>query len=237
PAGGPAERADSTCPTDREVREDRGACEGQGVCEPQGVRKGGGVRDDVSGLRMIGANRTLLGLVALSFVFFLLYGPVEVALPVHVATDLHGSSALLGGFWAAYGVGAVIGSLAAPYLRYWPLWPTMIGIVAGWGLALLPLGLGAPTGVSLAGFAVGGVIYAPYNSIAMAVFQDRAPAGALAGLLAARSGLMIVASPLGTALGGPMVAALGARGTLLVSALTTIALALLAAGAKAARRA
>jgi MFS transporter, DHA3 family, macrolide efflux protein len=192
-----------------------------------------------SGLRLIGTNRTLLGLVALSFVFFLLYGPVEVALPVHVATDLHGSAAELGWFWAAYGVGAVIGSLATPHLRNWPLWPTMIGIVAGWGLMLLPLGLGAPTGVSLAGFAIGGVIYAPYNSIAMAVFQDRAPAGALASLLAARAGLMIVAAPLGTALGGPLVAALGARGTLFVSALTTIALAVLAAaahGAQAARR-
>jgi MFS transporter, DHA3 family, macrolide efflux protein len=195
-----------------------------------------GNRVSASGLRMIGTNRTLLGLVALSFVFFLLYGPVEVALPVHVATDLHGSASLLGWFWAAYGVGAVIGSLTAPYLRNWPLWPTMIAIVGGWGLALLPLGLGAPTPVSLAGFAIGGVIYAPYNSIAMAVFQDRAPTGALASLLAARAGLMIVASPLGTALGGPLVTALGARGTLFASALTTIALAILAAAAQAARR-
>jgi DHA3 family macrolide efflux protein-like MFS transporter len=36
-----------------------------------------------------------------------------------------------------------------------------------------------------------------------------------------------VASPLGTALGGPLVAALGARGTLLASAVTTIALGLI----------
>jgi hypothetical protein len=42
-------------------------------------------------------------------VFYLLYGPVEVALPVHVAGDLHGSAALLGTFWAVFGVGAVIG--------------------------------------------------------------------------------------------------------------------------------
>jgi hypothetical protein len=189
-----------------------------------------------SGLRMIFTNRTLLGLVALSFVFFFLYGPVEVALPVHVSFDLHGGPVLLGAFWAAYGVGAVIGSLAAPYLRYWPLWPTMIGIVAGWGLALLPLGLYSPTALSLVAFAIGGVIYAPYNSIAMAVFQDRVPAGSLARLLAARSGLMIVASPLGTALGGPMVAAFGARGTLLASALTTLALGILAASFKVAGR-
>jgi MFS transporter, DHA3 family, macrolide efflux protein len=189
-----------------------------------------------SGLRMIFESHTLLGLVVLSFAFFLLYGPVEVALPIHVASDMHGSAVVLGGFWAANGVGALMGSQIAPYLRNWPLWPIMIGIVAGWGVALLPLGLGAPIGVSLASFAVGGVIYAPYNSIAMVVFQGSAPAAQLPRLLAARAGLMIVAVPLGTAFGGPLVAALGAFGTLRASSLATIALALCAAAGTMLRR-
>jgi hypothetical protein len=189
-----------------------------------------------SGLHMIFESRTLLGLVALSFVFFLLYGPVEVALPVHVASELHGSAMLLGWFWAANGVGAVLGSMIAPYLRHWPLWPTMIGIVAGWGTALLPLGLGAPVCVCLAAFVIGGMIYSPYNSIAMAVFQSSAPADQLPGLLAARAGMMVIAVPLGTAFGGPLVAALGAAGTLRASTLATIALALFIAAGGAARR-
>jgi hypothetical protein len=58
----------------------------------------------------------------------------------------------------------------------------------------------------------------------MAVFQDASPPAALAQVIAARSSLLILASPLGTALGGPVVAALGARGTLLTSALATITL-------------
>jgi DHA3 family macrolide efflux protein-like MFS transporter len=189
-----------------------------------------------TGWRAITANHRLLGLIGLSFVFFLLYGPVEVALPVHVASDLHASAALLGWFWASFGVGAVIGSLAAPYLRSWSLWPTMIGIVAGWGLALLPLGLGAPLAFSLVAFAAGGAIYAPYNSLALAVFQNSVPAQTLTSVLAIRSGLMIVATPLGTALGGPLVDALGARDTLLASALATIGLAVLAAAAGGLRR-
>jgi hypothetical protein len=189
-----------------------------------------------TGWRVITANHRLLGLIGLSFVFFLLYGPVEVALPVHVASDLHASAALLGWFWASFGVGAVIGSLAAPYLRSWSLWPTMIGIVAGWGLALLPLSLGAPLAFSLVAFAAGGVIYAPYNSLALAVFQNSVPAQTLTSVLAIRSGLMIVATPLGTALGGPLVEALGARATLLASALATIGLAVLAAAAGGLRR-
>jgi hypothetical protein len=61
----------------------------------------------------------------------------------------------------------------------------------------------------------------------MGVFQDASPPGTLAQVLAARSSLLILAAPIGTALGGPLVAALGARGTLLASALTTIALGLI----------
>jgi MFS transporter, DHA3 family, macrolide efflux protein len=63
-----------------------------------------------------------------------------VALPVHVATDLHGSAALLGTFRAVFGVGAIIGEASAPFLRRWRVWPTMTGIVLGWGLALGPRG-------------------------------------------------------------------------------------------------
>ena len=73
-------------------------------------------------------------------------------------------------------------------------------------------------------------------SLSMAVFQDASPPGALAQVLAARSSLLILAAPIGTALGGPLVAALGARGTLLVSALATIALGLITAAVLTTRR-
>jgi DHA3 family macrolide efflux protein-like MFS transporter len=174
---------------------------------------------------VIRANRTLLGLILLSFAFYLLYGPVEVALPVHVAVDLHGSATLLGAFWGVFGVGAVVGELAAPFMRRrWPVWPTMTAIVLGWGLALVPLGLRTPLWVGLASFGAGALIWGPWTSLSMAVFQDASPPSALAPLLAARGSLLILATPLGTALGGPLVATLGARDTLLVSALVTIAL-------------
>jgi hypothetical protein len=54
----------------------------------------------------------LLGLLAVTCVFFFLYGPVEVALPLYVAHDLHGSPALLGAYWTAFGIGAVAGAMA-----------------------------------------------------------------------------------------------------------------------------
>ena len=176
---------------------------------------------------LIRSAPVLPGLLVLSFLFYLLYGPVEVALPVHVAADLRGSAALLGTFWAIFGVGAIVGELAAPYLRRLPTWPTMTAIVLGWGIALLPLGLRTPLWPALAAFCAGAVIWGPWTSLSMAVFQEAAPSGVLVPVLAARSALLTIATPLGTALGGPMIAALGARGALLVSALTTIVLGLI----------
>jgi MFS transporter, DHA3 family, macrolide efflux protein len=183
---------------------------------------------DAGGWAVIRSSPVLPGLMAMSFVFYLLYGPIEVALPVHVASDLHGSAALLGTFWAVFGVGALIGELSAPFLRRWPVWPIMTGIVIGWGLAIVPLGLATPLWVGLAAFFAGAVIWGPWMSLSMAVLQDASPPGALAQVIAARSSLLILAAPLGTALGGPIVAALGARGTLLASAVATIVLGLVA---------
>jgi hypothetical protein len=189
------------------------------------------------GWALIRSVPVLAGLLALTFVFYLLYGPLEVALPVHVAIDLHGSAALLGLYWVVFGVGAIIGELSAPYLRRWPVWPVMTGIVLAWGLALLPLGLPAPLWAGLAAFFAGGVIFGPWMSLSMGVFQDASPPGALAQVLAARGSLLILAGPIGTALGGPLVAALGARGTLLASALATIALGLITTAVLARTRA
>ncbi len=186
---------------------------------------------------VIRSSPVLPGLLALSFVFYLLYGPVEVALPVHVASDLHGSAALLGTFWAVFGVGAVIGELSAPFLRRWPVWPTMTGIVIGWGLAIVLLGLPAPLWAGLAAFFAGAVIWGPWMSLSMAVLQDASPPAALAQVIAARSSLLILASPLGTVFGGPIVAVLGARGTLLASGVATIGLGLVTTAVLLVRRA
>jgi hypothetical protein len=40
-----------------------------------------------------------------TWVFFFLYGPVEVALPVYVAVDLQAPAGLLGAYWTTFGVG------------------------------------------------------------------------------------------------------------------------------------
>jgi MFS family permease len=172
----------------------------------------------------------LLGLIAVTCVFFFLYGPVEVALPIHVAAELHGSAGLLGLFWTVFGVGAVAGGLAAGLLRDRPLWAVVVLIIVGWGAALLPLGLTDAVLPGLIGFAIGGLIYGPFTAICTALFQRVCPPGVLSRVLATRTALTSPSTAAGMLLGGPLVSAAGGRPTLLASAVLTIALGLLVTG-------
>lgn len=178
-------------------------------------------------LRLLARNRGILALITLTFVFFLLYGPVEVALPVYVARAYH-SAWLLGLFWALLSGGALIGAVLTGALRRLPLWPAALTIIAGWGATLLPLGFGAPLPVAIAGFTLGGLVYAPYSPLARELLQRGTPPDLLARTSAAWSSVASLAPALGMLLAGPVVAAAGAQATLLYSALATIALALVA---------
>ncbi|MFG2713216.1 MFS transporter [Streptomyces goshikiensis] len=182
-----------------------------------------------SGLRVLRGQPELLGILALTWFFNFLYGPVEVALPLHVTEDLNTESSVLGLYWTLFGVGAVLGSLTAGSLRKLSVWPVTLVVVAGWGLTLVPFGLGAPTTATLVCFALGGVIYGPFTALSFTLFQDRTPAAGLTTVLAARGAALLTAAPLGTALGGPLVATLGPRRTLAVSGTATLVLAFAAA--------
>ena len=85
------------------------------------------------GLALLRSHPELLGLLTLTWFFNLLYGPVEVALPLHVTDDLHAPGTLLGLYWMLFGVGAVIGGFSIGALRQLPLWPVTVGIVLAAG--------------------------------------------------------------------------------------------------------
>ncbi|WP_433286690.1 MFS transporter [Micromonospora sp. CA-244673] len=144
--------------------------------------------------------------------------------------DLHGSATTLGLYYTAFGAGSLLGGLATGYLRRWPLWPITIGIVVGFGGAMLPLGLDVPVGLSLPAFTLAGLLWAPYRSTSMALFQRSTTTARLPHALAANGAVVVLAVPLGTMLGGPLMAAMGARHTLLLCAAATIALGGVAAG-------
>ena len=177
-----------------------------------------------AGWRTIVRDSRLLGLLAVTCVFFFLYGPVEVALPLYVAHDLHGSPALLGAYWTAFGIGAVAGAMGASGLRRRRLSTVVIAIIIGWGTALLPIALSRAVWPGLLGLAVGGLAYGPFSAIGTALFQRTSPPQLLSRVLATGTALTIPSTALGTLAGGPVVTAIGAQPTLLASALLTIGL-------------
>ncbi|MGW1726523.1 MFS transporter [Streptomyces sp. NPDC002306] len=154
------------------------------------------------GLRMLCRQPELLGLLLVTWVFNLAFGPVEVALPLFVSDDLDAGAGLLGAYWAAFGMGAVIGALARGAARRLPLWPVMLGIIAGHGVGMVPFALTDTALPSLIGFAFAGLVYGPYSALSFTLIQDRAPAELLTTVLAARSAILLTASPLGAAFGG-----------------------------------
>ena len=176
-----------------------------------------------SGFRLL-RRADLLSLTLVTWIFFFLYGPVEVALPVYVAVDLHAPAGLLGVYWTTFGVGALAANLITGTIRGQNTRRFALLIVAGWGACLLPFAF-APIPVTLVAFTLGGLIYGPFIPLTYALFQSSTTATNLPSVLAARSAVVMVSTPLGTAIGGPLVGSLGASATLAMSGLATILLA------------
>ncbi|MEJ8640374.1 hypothetical protein WKI68_00920 [Streptomyces sp. MS1.HAVA.3] len=89
----------------------------------------------------------------------------------------------------------------------------------------MPFGLGASAAVTLACFTLGGLIYGPFTALSYTLFQERTPAAWLTTVLATRSAALLTAGPVGTALGGPLIALMGPRQVLAASGVATVVLA------------
>jgi hypothetical protein len=100
----------------------------------------------------------------------------------------------------------------------------VVGIITGWGAALLPLGLTDAVLPGLAGFGIGGLIYGPFTATCTTLIQRISPPHALSRVLATCTALTTPSTALGILVGGPVVSATGGRHTMLGSAVLTIAL-------------
>jgi predicted MFS family arabinose efflux permease len=178
------------------------------------------LRSAESGFRQL-RRRDLLSLTVLTWVFFFLYGPVEVALPVYVAHDLGASAQLLAAYWTAFGIGALVSNLVTGTFQTGDMRRLALLIVAGWGLCLVPF-VAAPAPITVVLFGIGGLVYGPFVPLTYALFQSATTLEDLPALLAARNALTMISTPLGTALGGPLVGALGGAWTLTFSGVATV---------------
>ncbi len=87
--------------------------------------------------------------------------------------------------------------------------------------------------MALVSFALAGLLWPPYASMSTALFQHSTTSRLLPQLLAANSSVRVLSVPVGTALGGPLVGAVGAGPTLQLSAAAILALGLASASAMA----
>jgi MFS family permease len=109
------------------------------------------------------------------------------------------------------------------------LWKVALAVMAGWGICLVPFGFVDSVIVRFIALAVGGLVYGPFLPLKQTIIQRHSPPGTLTAVAAANGFLKVPASPIGTALGGPLVAAVGPGPTLLASGLATVAAACVAA--------
>ena len=180
-------------------------------------------RGQRSGLAVLRSRPGVTGLLALTLAVDLLYYPVEVALPIHVQQTL-GDAQVLGAIWAGFGAGAVAGSLLAGMLGRLPQRYVLVANIAGWALALGAFTASSQVPAALSAFTVGGVLWAPFIPVVYTLVQGQVTPDEQQPVLTIWTAIILAAAPLGLTLGGPLVTALGAAGTLWTSAASTLAL-------------
>jgi MFS family permease len=173
--------------------------------------------------------RVVLVLLAVVFLFDLLYGPVEVALPLLVTVDLGRGAGTLGLAWAVFGVGAVISSAATGALGRFRAVGVLIVIIAAWGSCDALLGAAPGAGVVIAVMGFGGLVYGPFTAIAYTLLHRLVNRDDQAAVFAVWSGVLALSLPIGLALGGPLVALAGTRMALVIVGLLTVGLVPIAA--------
>ena len=167
----------------------------------------------------------VLWLIGVTFVFNFLYGPVDVGLPIFVRQTLAAGPTLYGEMFVVFGVGSLVGGLAVGGLRRESVvqWVTVLSII-GWGGAAMLLAVSQTPAMALLALGLGGLAYGPFTAASVSAIQGATPAPDVGPVISIWAALTIGALPLGIAVGGPLVAGIGTRGTFALCAALTLVL-------------
>jgi predicted MFS family arabinose efflux permease len=182
-----------------------------------------------SGLRIMRRIPATARLLVVVFGFNLFYMPVEIALPLLVRGPLQGDGVSLGLIWTGFGVGALIGAALTTLLQRLPEQRLLISIIAAWVVIVVLLTFAPSVPYAVAVFFAGGLIYAPFTPVVYTSVQKMLRPDEQQPVITLWTAGSTPAAPIGLALGGPLIQAIGAEGGLVVSALLTFALVPLAA--------
>ncbi|THA49787.1 MFS transporter [Streptomyces sp. A1136] len=173
----------------------------------------------------------MFGLFVPAALFLLLYGPFVVGLPLMARERAGGGSAesVLGGLWAAFGVGAALGSLLVGGLRA-PArgWYAAL-VAAAWGAVTAIVAVPAHLALAWVAMPIGGLVHAPFPAIVSTVMQQHLPERRLKEDGAYCVALTSTFGPLGTLLGGVLIASASAVAGLTVDGALLVAVGLVMA--------
>jgi predicted MFS family arabinose efflux permease len=156
-------------------------------------------------------SKPVLALLALSFVYYLAYGPFEPALPYFTREHLHAGPAVYSVLWVVFGAGALAGLSQAPRLsRRRPGVVNAAG-TALWAVVTFPL-LWCTSVIPAAGvMLVSGAVWGPYLAVEATALQQWVKPAWHGRLFGIQHALLGLASPLGAAAGSLALASVSSR--------------------------
>ncbi len=171
--------------------------------------------DLVEGLRFVFRDPPIRAIFVSATVLNFLISPLlAVILPVYMK-ETYNSAASLGLVIAAFGGGSVLGTIGDRVARR----STFIAGVAGIGAAIATLAALPPVPVMVGAMLLGGMISGPNGPLVSTVLQERTPEGLLGRVSGTTTAIGFAAAPLGVAVAGYVVDAIGVRPTLIGSAI------------------
>jgi MFS family permease len=189
--------------------------------DPDALRR---PKNEGSGWRILRRRPVAARLLIVEFFFNFLYMPIEVALPLYVATTLHEDASGLGLMWGALGVGAFLGAAMVNQLRDLPQRHVLIAIIGLWAMCPIALALVDDLPLALLVFGLGGLVWAPFTPVAYSFLQSGLKPDEQQQVVTLWTTGSTVAAPLGLAIGGPLIELTGTTGGLALSGGLTLLL-------------
>jgi MFS family permease len=165
------------------------------------------------------------------------WGMLMVVFPLWAAHDLGSSSSASGALWSAFALGSLIGALGlARFQARHPQDRVVFACMFALGVGMLTWRLAGSLPVALALVGLTAVVEGPVMAAVFSLRQQLTPSDLQAQVTGTLGSVQIASFSIGSAVGGPVVVALGPHTTILVVALAILAAAAMGAAVRAAVR-
>jgi predicted MFS family arabinose efflux permease len=181
------------------------------------------------GLRLLARAPVLRAITASAGVYMAATGLLTVAFPFFAAQDLGAGHSAAGALWSAFAAGSAVGALLGPrLLRRARPENVVIASFAGFGLIALLWPLASSLVPALLLVALAGVADGPGLTATFSLRQEQVPRELYGQVFSTASSIKVGSFAAGSAIAGPLVIGIGARGTLVITACVSLASAALA---------